>query len=116
MSMACTITSRTAKLAVPTDKVRYVTHSCPNMQQAEAAFQGYTWYDKANTLALELRSFRLLNKACLLRGTNAPCNGSDAAASEPHGHHGKRLCTVHQVEQLKSAIRVLDMNQMDQLE
>ena len=33
-----------------------------------------------------------------------------------HGHHRKRLCTVHQVEQLKSAIRVLDMNQMDQLE
>ena len=71
------------KLAVPTDKLRYVTHSRPNMQQAEAAFQGYTWYDEANTLAFELRSFRLLNKACLLRGTkeDAPCNGSDTSTA-----------------------------------
>ena len=72
------------KLAVLTDKLRYVTHSRPNMQQAEASFQGYTWYDEVNTLAFELRSFRLLNKACLLHGTkeDAPCNGSDAATSE----------------------------------
>lgn len=52
-----------------------------------------------------------MNKACLLRATkdDAPCNGSDAAAaaSERHGHDGTRLCTVDQVEQLKSAIRVL---------
>ena len=98
------------KLAVPTDKLRYVTlsrvTSRPNMQQAEAAFQLSGMRGLTNTLAFE---FRFLNKACLLRGTkeDALCNGSDAAASERHGHDGKRPCTVDQVEQLKSAIRVL---------
>ncbi|XP_062204829.1 protein NRT1/ PTR FAMILY 1.2-like [Phragmites australis] len=53
---------------------------------------------------------RFLNKACMIRGTkeeDAPGNGADASASERHGNKGKRLCTVDQVEQLKSAIRVL---------
>ncbi|XP_066312606.1 protein NRT1/ PTR FAMILY 1.2-like isoform X2 [Miscanthus floridulus] len=60
-------------------------------------------------LAVPTDKLRFLNKACLLRGTkeDALCNGSDAAASERHGHDGKRPCTVDQVEQLKSAIRVL---------
>ncbi|KAL6614473.1 hypothetical protein ACP70R_036743 [Stipagrostis hirtigluma subsp. patula] len=55
---------------------------------------------------------RFLNKACMIRGSeeeDAPGNGVDAAASERHGDGdgGRRLCTVDQVEQLKSAIRVL---------
>jgi solute carrier family 15 (peptide/histidine transporter), member 3/4 len=42
---------------------------------------------------------RFLNKACMI--------SADAADSEREGNSRKKLCTVDQVEQLKSAIRVL---------
>ncbi|VAH79974.1 unnamed protein product [Triticum turgidum subsp. durum] len=53
---------------------------------------------------------RFLNKACMISNTGnedlLPGNG--AAASERDGNGGgRRLCTVDQVEQLKSAVRIL---------
>ncbi|CAM0882588.1 unnamed protein product [Alopecurus aequalis] len=45
---------------------------------------------------------RFLNKACLIGST-----GNDVAASECPSSSERRLCTVDQVEQLKSAIRIL---------
>lgn len=52
---------------------------------------------------------RFLNKACMIGSTreDAPGNGADAAASGRHGSSDRRLCTVDQVEQLKSALRIL---------
>ncbi|PUZ54666.1 hypothetical protein GQ55_5G150200 [Panicum hallii var. hallii] len=67
---------------------------------------------KDSKLTIPTDQLRFLNKACMVcatkEDTDSPSNSAaSAAAPERHGRSGKRLCTVDQVEQLKSAIRVL---------
>ncbi|KAM0896071.1 hypothetical protein ACQ4PT_023442 [Festuca glaucescens] len=59
-------------------------------------------------LTVPTDKLRFLNKACMISSTgNEDSHGDDVATSEWHINGDRRLCTVDQVEQLKSAIRIL---------
>ncbi|KAL6547565.1 hypothetical protein OROHE_009270 [Orobanche hederae] len=82
--------------------VRVAVASCRNRHLELSEGADYMWYCKnGSTLVLPSRNLRFLNKACIVRDPERDLT-SDGRPKDPWS-----LCTVDQVEELKTLLRVI---------